>query len=476
MKVVIVGAGKLGVYIARKLIEEKREVIIIEKETESANAVGNELDCMVINDDASRPEVLRKVGIAKADWFLALTGSDEVNILCCGLVASESGSIRTVARVETPFYASLSDVQRKTFGLDVLIDPARETADSIVHIIAEGFAGDVIPLHDGRLQLRILSSLQGTSLAGQSLSELRRAFPQRFLIAAVNRKGHLIIPDGNFRLEDDDGIYILGTPEDLDQVLGSVAEIHQTAKRILIIGATNMAERLIQALSVKEMTKGFNAFVRKVFQGKRTLTVMDANRDRLKQLTKLHPQVEFVQGDCTQEDVLESMDVGKYDLVLCATDSQTRNILVAHLVKNLGSKKSIAIATNDRFKALGSQFDLDALINVKSVVAAAVLELIRHARIRTIYEFFEDDIEIVELPLSAESPVAGKALHELALPKGALVAFIIKGAEVTIPDGNTVLMAGDSVAFIVSNNAIASLERIFGSVQLRSKGIRNGRS
>jgi trk system potassium uptake protein TrkA len=474
MKVVIVGAGKLGVYIARKLIEEKREVIIIEKETESANAVGNELDCMVINDDASRPEVLRKVGIAKADWFLALTGSDEVNILCCGLVASESANIRTVARVETPFYASLSEVQRKTFGLDVLIDPARETADSIVHIIAEGFAGDVIPLHDGRLQLRTLSNLTGTDFVGHSLSELRRQYPQRFLIAAVNRKGHLIIPDGNFFLEDGDGLYLLGTPDDLDQVIGAVAEIHQTVKRILIIGATNMAERLIQVLSARELTKSFTAFVRRVFQGKRTLTVMDANRDRLKQLTRLHPEVEFMQGDCTQEDLLETINVAKYDLVICATDSQTRNILVAQLLKNLGVKKSIAIATNDRFKALGSQLELDAIINVKSVVAAAVLELVRHARIRTIYEFFEDNIEIVELPLSAESPVAGKALRELALPKGALVAFIITGTEVTIPDGNTVLMAGDSVAFIVSNSAIASLERIFGSAQLRSKGFRNG--
>jgi trk system potassium uptake protein TrkA len=284
----------------------------------------------------------------------------------------------------------------------------------------------------------------------------------------------LIIPDGNFFLEDGDGLYLLGTPDDLDQVMGAVAEIHQTVKRILIIGATNMAERLIQVLSARELTKSFTAFVRRVFQGKRTLTVMDANRDRLKQLTRLHPEVEFMQGDCTQEDLLETINVAKYDLVICATDSQTRNILVAQLLKNLGVKKSIAIATNDRFKALGSQLELDAIINVKSVVAAAVLELVRHARIRTIYEFFEDNIEIVELPLAAESPVAGKALRELALPKGALVAFIITGSEVTIPDGNTVLMAGDSVAFIVTNSAIASLERIFGSAQLRSKGLRNG--
>ncbi len=124
----------IGIHIARELIEEKRDVVIIEKNPDIARRVDNELDCLVINEDGSQPETLRKAGASVSSWFIALTGSDEVNIVACGLVSAESPSVRTIARVESPFYTSLSTAQQKTFGLDVLINPAMEAARSIIRI------------------------------------------------------------------------------------------------------------------------------------------------------------------------------------------------------------------------------------------------------------------------------------------------------------------------------------------------------
>jgi len=158
MKIIIVGAGMIGLHIARELIEEKRDIVIIEKDPDVARRAGNDLDCMVLNEDGSRPETLRKAGAATADWFLALTGSDEVNIVACGMVAAESPAIRTVARVASPFYSSLSKAQRDAFGLDVLINPTAETANAVDHFIREGFAEDIMPLHEGRLQLRLVKA------------------------------------------------------------------------------------------------------------------------------------------------------------------------------------------------------------------------------------------------------------------------------------------------------------------------------
>lgn len=442
-------------------------MVLIEKETETANAAGNELDCMVINDDGSRPEAQRRAGVARADWFLALTGSDEVNIVSCGLVAAESSRIRTVARVESAFYSSLSEAQRRSFGLDVLIDPARETAESISHIIAEGFAGAISPLHDGRLQLRYIQDTEGLGFAGKSLMELRQERSQSFLVAAVLRDSKLSIPDGNFIIQATDGIYVLGTPEDLDQVLGSVANIHQTAKRILVIGVSKTAERLIESLAAnRPKANGLAKMLRNLFRGKRQIMVLDDSRDQVKRLARQYQNAEFVQGDCTDEGVLEGIGIDKTDLVVCATESQTRNILVARLAKALGAKKTIAITTNDRFKPLTAVLDVDAMVSMKTVVAAAILELIRHGRIRTIYEFFEDDIEIVELPLTEQSSAVGSSLRDLTMPRGSLVAFIIKDREVFIPDGNTVLAAGDSMAIIVEKKALGGLERLFGSTSL----------
>ncbi|MBU0935635.1 MAG: Trk system potassium transporter TrkA [Spirochaetes bacterium] len=474
MKVVIVGAGKLGQYIARRLIEEKRDVILIEKDQDTANAAGNELDCMVVHDDGSRPEALRKAGVLKADWFLALTGSDEVNIVACGLVAAESRTIRTVARVETPFYASLSAAQRQAFGLDVLIDPARETAQAVHTIISEGFSGDVIPLHGGRLQLRFMENLEGSAFVDRSLMELRSAYSQRFLVAAVVRAGSLVIPDGNFLLTAKDQLYILGAAEDLNDLLGSAEAAKHEAKRILIIGATSITERLIETLHTREHVKGFGQFIKKFLRSKRSITVVDDDVHGLKQFARAYQGVECISGDCTEEKILESIHVDKADLVLCATDSQTRNILLARLAKSLGAAKTVAVLTNDRFKQLSADLDIDALVSMKSVVAAAVLELIRHARIRTIHEFFQDDIEIVELALTETSPSVGKTIIGLNLPKGILVAFIINAKEVRIPDGNTVLQAGDTLAFIVLNKDISGLERVFGDLGHRLPRGKNG--
>jgi len=154
MRILILGAGMIGVHIARELIAEKREVVLIEKDAETAAVASSELDCLVMNEDGSRPEVLRKAGIEKADWFLALTGADEANIVACGLVAAENKRVWTVACVDNPFYAALSGVQSKAFGLDTIVSPTLETAKAVVRIVEQGFAEDIVPLHEGRLQLR----------------------------------------------------------------------------------------------------------------------------------------------------------------------------------------------------------------------------------------------------------------------------------------------------------------------------------
>lgn len=464
MKIVIAGGGMLGIQIAHQLIDEKHDVVIIEKDAEAARVASNELDCMVINNDGSRPEVLREAGVAGAAWYLALTGSDEVNIVSCGLVALESPKIRTVARVENPFYSELSLVQRRAFGLDVLINPALAAADTVARIVEEGFAEDVVPLHDGRLQLRYLEASAIQGFVDRTLQEIRNAKPEDFLIAAVVRDGALDVPTGDYRVVAGDWLYVLGTPDGLDRLLGPVAGVKKVARRVLVIGATKMSERLIQRLLEGERARGRGVIgmLKGMLKGKRLITFMDASRDEGKRFARAFQGIDVFFGDSSEEGLLEKAGIDKADLVVCATESQTYNILTAQLAKTLGAGKSVAITLNDRYLALGATLEVDALVSVKSVVAASVLELVRKAHIRTIHGFFEDDVEIVELVIGPNSPAAGKQLLELTLPKGTLVAFAIKGEQMVVPKGSTVLDHGDTVAFIVRKNAIPGLERAFG--------------
>ncbi len=269
MRIVILGAGMIGVHIARELIEEKRDVVLIEKDADAAAIASSELDCMVIHDDGSKPETLRRAKAASADWFLALTGHDEVNIVACGLVAAESKAVRTVARVENPFYSSLSPVQRTAFGLDMLVNPKMETARAVVRIVEQGFAEDVIPLHEGRLQLRYLQAEALPQGIGKSLKELRQEGATEFLVVAIVKDYGLLIPDGDYVIQASDLLYLLGTPQGLDGLVGAVAGVKQAAKRILVVGATKIGERLVGLMTSRERerARGLGELFKDVFKG-----------------------------------------------------------------------------------------------------------------------------------------------------------------------------------------------------------------
>ncbi|GAB1432066.1 Trk system potassium transporter TrkA [Spirochaetota bacterium] len=472
MKVIIVGAGMIGIHIARELIEEARDVVMIEKDADAARRASEELDCMVINEDGSKPETLRKAGAGTAGWFLALTGSDEVNIVACGLVSAEARKVKTLARIENPFYSALSKIQMQAFGIDVIVSPAAEAANAISHIVNEGFAEDVIPLHDGELQLRLVQAETIKEYAGKALRDAqpelnarlikekphKKTSQQALLAAAVLRNGNLIVPSGDTVIEKRDSVYLLGTPDTLDLVLGPIYGINASAKRILVVGATKTVERFTAQFS--ESVK--SGFWGKLLGRKCHIGVIEANTDSAKRLARAHQEIEVIQGDSSEEGVLEGSGVAKSDLVVCATENQTHNILTAQLAKTLGAKKSLAIVTNDRYLPLAGSLDIDALISIKAVVAASVLKIVRRGNIRTIYRFFEDDVELVELRIKHGSELAGRPLKDISLPKDVLVAFVMRGKDIIVPNGLSVLEKDDVVGIVSRKKSIAGLESIFG--------------
>lgn len=464
MRIIIVGAGMIGIHIARELIEEKRDVVIIEKNPETARRVDNELDCLVINEDGSQPETLRKAGAASSSWFIALTGSDEVNIVACGLVASESPNVRTIARVESPFYTALSPAQQKTFGLDVLINPAMEAARSIIRIIEDGFAEAVVPLHDGRLQLRTVSALSLPEYIGKTLGEIKQSSLKHFLVVAIVRNGTIIVPKGDRSIESKDKLYILGPPEALDSLLGKIIGLSDATRRILVSGSSRIAQRLIEALDARHRASGKKSgrtLKQRLFGLKPQITLIDASYEDGKRMSRIFQDIELVHGDTSEPGILENAGIARADLFIAATESQTSNILTAQLAKALGAKKTIAVTQNDRFLILGPNLDIDSFVSANSAVAAAVLATVRKAHIRTIYDFYEDDVEIVELKIDPRSVIAGYCLRQFKFPDDILVAFIMKNEEIIVPNGETVLSVGDTIGLVARKESIAILESIF---------------
>lgn len=467
MNVVIVGAGMVGIQIARELIAENRDVVLIEKNPETARIADNELDCLVINEDGSRPETLRLARADQADWFLALTGSDSVNIVACGLVAAESKRPKTIARVETPFYSALSKVQQKTFGLDYLINPAMEVARSIVQIIDKGFAESVVPLHNGALQLRMIQATAFPAGIGKTLAELGKTALSTYLVASVVRNNRLIVPRGDTKIEKTDRLYILGKPDTLDSFLGKIAGLGLKAQRILLVGSSRITERfiaLIEHKKTEDLLSGF--FWEHLFQRflsrKMEVSLLEKSPEEGKRIAQMFQTIQVVQGDPEDEGVLESCGITKCDLCIASSESQSLNIVTAELAKELGVKKTISVVTNNRYLSIGPNLNIDAYVSSNDAVVAAVLGVIRKGNIRTIYSFYEDDVEIVELQVSPNSSIAGKTLKEIDLPQDVLVAFLIRNEELIVPTGQTSLDGGDSIALISRKKSIAILESIFG--------------
>lgn len=463
MRIVIVGAGLVGTSIARELIKEKHDVVLIEQNPETARLADNELDCLIINDDGSRPETLRSARIDTADWFISLTGSDSVNIVACGLVSAESKKTRTIARVETPFYTALSKAQRETFGIDWLVNPALEAARQLVKVMAQGFAGAVYPLHDGALQLRTVLATALPGYPGHTLGELRQSALRHFLVAAVVRDGSIIVPKGDCRIERDDRLYVLGPPESLDALLGKVHGLDDAIKRILVLGATRVSERMIESLGSTEANSGGKrGKTVRLFSRKPEITLLDSSSEACKRVSREYQNISVICADSSEPGVLESAGVDRVDLFVAATGSQSKNFVTAQLAKHLGAKKAIAVAENERLFPLQQRLDLDALVCANDAVGAAVLEIVRKAHMRTIFGFYEDDVEIVELLVDAASPVADLTMKEIVLPAEVLIAFILKDGAFIVPSGETRLAGGDVIGLVARKQHIATLEGIFG--------------
>lgn len=476
MRVVLLGAGSVGIQIARELIDEKRDVVIIEKDSELARVADNELDCLVLNEDGSRPEVLRKAQTDTADWFIALTGSDAVNIVACGLVASESPKTRTIARVETPFYTALSLVQKKTFGLDILVNPAMEAARALAQIIAEGFAEQVTPLHDGALQLRMVHAAKLEGFSGRTLGEIRQSSLKHYLVAAIVRDKAIIVPKGDSRIHAEDRLYILGTPDSLNSLLGTVEGLASIPRNIIVLGASRISERLIGLLldANNGLHRGLGSIIHKIFRKKSSITLLDSSEVECKRFAKMFQDIQIINGDCAEEGVLEHTGIAQADLFVAATDSQSKNIITAQLAKVLGAKKSMAITVNHRFLPLGPDMDVDSYVCANDSVAARILEIVRKGHIRTIYSFYEDSVEIVELQISPYSPVQSKSLLEIELPRQVLVAFVQKNSEFIVPTGSTILNSGDMIGLITPKDRIRELEQVFGEKDGDSDAENNG--
>jgi len=446
MKVIIIGAGGVGYHLAERLSEENQDVVVIESDPDRAEETSDQLDVMtVVGNGASLP-VLERAGVRGANILMAVTSKDEVNLIAC-LAGARMGVGYTIARVSNPeYHASDSVLSQDVLGIDLMINPARESAWETFHLLRSPAATDVTSFANGRLQLLGLMVKEGAPVAGKTLAQLGQELEgTHYVLTAILRDQETIIPTGTTCIEAGDQVYLMSltTEAHLIPPLAGYEEYRLT--RVMIAGGSPEGAYLAEILAQHHIEA----------------TIIERDRKRCVELAEALPKALVLNGDVTDLELLELEGVAGMDGFLAATSSDDTNMLASLIAKQAGAKKVVSLINEFDYLPLAPKVGIDAAVSPRISAVNAILRYVRRGRVTSVATLKGIDAETIQFTVTNDSQVAGKALRDLALPKGSLIGSIIRGDDLMIPRGDSVIRPGDEVIVFALPDAISEIERAF---------------
>jgi len=442
MHIVVLGAGIVGVQIASKLIAEGKNIVVIEKNMERAQYVNSHLDCMVINEEGNNIHTLKKAGIEKADIFISVTNSDEVNMIACALVDSEFTVPIKIARVRNLDYSRLKITEKNFLGIDYIVNSEVETARQIANIVALGASSDVMLFENTELQMRNIMITRNSYFRNRTLREIRHNIKESFLMAGILRDSEFIIPTGDTMVKENDNVYLLATQKEFTRLFIQTGRKQENIDRIVIIGGGKIGSLVCQYL----------------IRTGRKITIIDNSYDNCKILSEKFPEALVLNADISDEDIFDEEQLNKYDLIIATTDNQELNILTSIYAKTLGTRRSIALVNKSNYLPIASKLDIDATISPKMSTVDAIMKFIRRGEIKSIHSIFDGKAEVIEFSVDGNNQLARKKIKDMELPANSLILSIVRDNMNVLPDGNLVIEPGDVAIIIASKTSINKIE------------------
>ena len=442
VSILIVGGGDIGAMLAERLSSERKDVVVIEANEERVRELRERADVQVVHGNGSSPSVLRDAGLDDGEMLVAVTDSDEVNLIAC-LVASREGVIPTkIARVRDP---DLAEAVPRIFdeeGLDLTINPEQEAAQAIIKILRVPGAVSVLEFANGQVRVVSFALDRACPAEGMQLANLKTGQGVDVNIVAVSRAGRLVIPSGATVLERGDLVYAAGRPEPLAAFAVLMGKGGAPARRLVIGGGGNVAYYLARALESEEMS----------------LKIIEPNTERCKYLVERLKRTVVLQGRATNPDLLAEENVGSADAFLSLTRDDEDNILAALLAKRAGARTVVVLLSQLSYVSLVSAIGVDAVVSPNLAAVSAILHFIRKGKVVSVTALGEEAAEALEVVALETSELVGKPLRELDLEE-AIVGAIVRGEEVIIPGGEDFIEVGDHVIIFALRSAIPKLER-----------------
>ncbi len=447
MKIVIVGAGEVGFHIASRLSYENKDVVLIDKDPDAIRRVSDSIDVQVINGSGSSPIVMNDAGIKGADIFLAVTNSDETNLVACLVADILSPATMKLARVRDADFDMYHDTFREHAPhIDTVINPEIEVVKTIDRLMSVPGAVDVGEFADGRVKLIGIRLDEDTHLAGVHLSD----FPsmvgkQRALITAIVRDEELIIPRGDDRLIPGDLVYFVCEKEGLEDVLRVFDKHAQPLRRVLIIGGGRIGFRLATLLEKKSINT----------------KIIEKDPKRCTKLADRMNKAVILHGDGSDQSLLLEENIRDMDVVVTLTNDEETNILSSLLAKRMGAKKTITKISKFSYFPLMPMIGIEQVVSPRLSAINSILQHIRKGKVLSAISIKGEQAEVMEAVALPTSDIVGKPLKEISFPKGALLIAIMRKEDIIIiPSGDSVIEPDDRVIIFAVKQAISKVEKI----------------
>lgn len=435
--------------VARRLVQEGNEVVIVEQRRDCCELLEENLDAKIVQGSASSIRVLERAGIREAEMLIAVTSSDEANILGC-LIAERHSNVRIkMARLRS----HEADGWRKIFNssglkVDLVINPDCETADRILRVIRLPGISDVLEFAEGRVRLFGMNIEPDNWVVGKSMAELDRSSPPKnSLMAIIFRGRRTLIPRGGDRLQAGDHVYIVCPAAETESVFRFMGvQLPKKVERVFIVGGRQL---------------GIEAARRLERQGVR-VKLFERDQAQCRKLSTLVESTVVVHGDGTDERVLTEHAVEHVDAYLALTAESEVNIIASLLSKRLGARKAVALVNRLEFLSMAQRLGINSSFSTRVAAVDRILQFVRSGHVLSVTTLREEEAEAIELLATPGSKFVGRSLREIRLPAGTVVGAVSRpSGEVLIPRGNAVIQAGDRVIFFCLESLVPYLESAF---------------
>ena len=444
MRIVIVGAGKLGYSIAELLANEEFDVVLVDQDETRLEAAKNTLDVLTVTANGASPITMNDPDIRSADILIAVTAGDEVNMVAC-ILAKKHGITHTVARIrDMQFLSEAKEYLKENFDIDLMLNPELITAREVYRILMTPAALDVEDFASGKVRLFETKVTRHSPLANIPLKDLK--MPKAILAGMIFRDHRMIIPHGDDCLLPHDNAYFIGDPAEIEKF--SETFVQRDARKlehVMIIGAGRTGRFLAKMLDEADVA----------------VKIIDTNRERSRLAAESLENGLAICGDGTDIDLLTEEGVADADAVVCLTEDDKLNLMLALLAKHLGAKKTVVRVARGEYVDLMEKVGVDIVLPTRLLSASEVLAFARRGGVVSVSLLEGAKAEAVEVIVQEGAPVAGIPLMDARLPRECLVCAYVRGDEAVIPNGTSVLLPGDRTILFIQTRFAQKVMKYF---------------